>query len=60
MYDPKLIYSISADASHFPVLHNDWLPALLLGQKGSCCLNEKQDNNMAPNFSKKAACLFSR
>lgn len=31
-----------------------------LGQKGSCCLNEKQDNNMAPDFSKKAACLFSR
>lgn len=58
MYDPKLIYSISADASHFPVLHNDWLPASLLGQKDSCCRNEQK--NMATDFSKRAVCLFSR
>lgn len=34
------IYNISADAPHFPVLHNKGLPGPLSGQKAACCLNE--------------------
>lgn len=53
------IYNISADAPHFPVLHNKGLPGPLSGQKAACCLNEKQDKNTPADFSE-TVCLFLR